>query len=126
MTPPEKSRAHRPLAFSKRMSRLRTDEGCHLPPRGVTMPRSFNSAAMAGSEAAPAARMSAPMEDRSPARSSALACIAATAAPLPFAARRSAAAPLGFPKAAPCAFAAANAYRSASRWPCALPAPRQP
>jgi hypothetical protein len=58
-------------ADPNRPNRFRTDEGCHTPPRAVTMPRLFNFFAIAGREVAPVARMSAMIGDRSAAHSSA-------------------------------------------------------
>jgi hypothetical protein len=72
---------HRPC-FSRDSSRA-VDVGCHAPPRGVRMPRSFNSAAIARTLAIPWVPRSSTMALRFDARYAAFALTAATACLLP-------------------------------------------
>ena len=84
-------------------------ETCQRPPRRVSMPRPFSSAAMARRLVAPPERMSATTGASSWACRMALRAMAALSAAAPRPARLSAAAPLGLPSFTPRLLATASA-----------------
>lgn len=99
----------RSARHASRASRFRTLEGCHVPPRAVTISPSFNAAASADKDVIPRPRRSSITGRNCRARSFALCFTASTAAKLPLWARLSAAAPFGLPKRCPRAFVACRA-----------------
>jgi hypothetical protein len=93
----------------RRTSKLRTEDGCHMPPRGARMPRLFNSLASPESDCPCVVQTSAMISAYSEARDAAFWRTASRAAEVPLPARRIASAPLGLPSLIPRAFAAASA-----------------
>src|SRR5215217_717585 len=91
------------------LSRFRTDEVYQAAPRGVRIPSSFSAAASRSRLVTPSPRSLAMTGRRRSACWSALRCAASTAAPVPFPALLSAAAPFGLPRRVPRALAAASA-----------------
>ena len=104
--------AHYPafqFAYINRASNRAADVGCHEPPRGVRMPRSFSRAVTVRTLVNPWERRSSTMARRLAARCAAFAFTAATACLLPTCLPLSARAPFGLPSLTPRAFAAARA-----------------